>query len=295
MGILCCKKQQPPTSVVIETEPEVTVPTYSSNSDKEFNKLETTYNLLREITFNDYAYSLSKFSTENATLPDDYSAKSITYSKSDPYFKEKMSVELFQSFIENKIFKHPQVYTTAGNDETSATICKEALLEIHKALGKKLQQSDKEKGNSEDPDRVKKFHLMALGILYSSGSNVSKIKFIFDSFKENNRLVCSDDFKDFLLALCLIPAYCMLFARNKLGKNEIIGELQKETMKEILNTCELKDSLNLVEVSCKKIFSGAETGLGYDSFKYRFSDKDNGIGYLLTPKGVRKHLEINNV
>ena len=78
MGTLCAKTLQPSgpssggaSSTVIETEKEVSIQNYSSQADKEFSKLETKDNLLREILFNEYMYSLVIFSVTNATLQDD--------------------------------------------------------------------------------------------------------------------------------------------------------------------------------------------------------------------------------
>ena len=305
MGILCCKKAGVPSDMIedrenpngnklVPTEKEISIPSYASTHDKAFSKLETTYNLLREIGFEDYAYSLSIFSTENATLADDYSKKPQTYAKADAFFKESLSTELFQSFIENKIYKHPQLYTTAGSNETLASTCKDCLLEIHKNLGKKMKQSDKEKGLPDDPERVKKCHLLALGLLYCTGSNISKARIFFNLFKEGDKMTNSEELKDFLLALFLIPAYCMLFVRYKFAKNPDIGEFTKDEMQTVLNTCELKDSMHLVDVTIQTMFPGNE-GIDYETFKAKLQEKENGLGYLFSAKGVRKLLEINNV
>ena len=309
MGILCCKKDGVTSNAIedpsnpnnpkpiVPTEREISIPKYESSHDKTFSKLETTYNLLREISFEDFAYSLSIFSTENATLVDDYAKKPQTYAKADAFFKESLSLELFQSFIENKLYKHPQLYTTAGSNETLASTCKDCLLEIHKNLGKKMKQSDKEKGLPEDPERVKKCHLLALGLLYCTGSNVAKARIFFNLFKEGDKMTSSEELKDFLLALFLIPAYCLLYVRYKFAKNPDIGEFTKEEMQTVLNTCELKDSMHLVDVTIDTMFKGNESGIDYETFKTKLQlqEKENGLGYLFSAKGVRKLLEANNV
>ena len=56
-----------------EGEKEILLFSYTSEADKEFQQLETKYNLLRDIDFQDYMYSLVQFDMENATLKDDYS------------------------------------------------------------------------------------------------------------------------------------------------------------------------------------------------------------------------------
>ena len=292
MGILCCKKNQQQLSQLIETEKEIIIPSFSSSNDKEFSKLETTYNLLREINFLDYAMSLVNFSVETATLPDDYSKRPDTYEKSNPELSKPMSSDLVQSFIENKIIKHPNVYSM-GENETLISIFKDNMLQIVKSLCLKLQQKDKVKGLEKKEDRVTKLHLLGIGLLYCSGSNVSKIKVIYDIFKEGETLVASDLLADFLLSVFLIPSYCILSSRNKLKYKEL-GDFSKETMKTILDASELKDSLHLVDVTNKKLFGSDNTGIVYDKFKEMFAI-DDGVGYLISPKGVRQALLEHNV
>ena len=59
-------------------------------------KLETKFNFLRELVFSDFIYSLSTFTLENATLPDDFSKKPEKYSKKDDFFISDFSEDLFQ-------------------------------------------------------------------------------------------------------------------------------------------------------------------------------------------------------
>ena len=138
-----------------------------------------------------------------------------------------------------------------------------------------------------------KLHLLGIGLLYCSGSNVSKIKVIYDIFKEGETLVASDLLADFLLSVFLIPSYCILSSRNKLKYKEL-GDFSKETMKTILDASELKDSLHLVDVTNKKLFGSDNTGIVYDKFKEMFAI-DDGVGYLISPKGVRQALLEHNV
>ena len=65
----------------------------------------------------------------------------------------------------------------------------------------------------------------------------------------------------------------------------------------MLNTCELKDSMHLVDVTIDTMFKGNEGGIDYETFKTKLQlqEKENGLGYLFSAKGVRKLLEANNV
>lgn len=294
MGQICCPKTQQVVAQEIETEREITFPSYSSKADKDFFKLETNYNLLRDMSFADYVMSLTQFSMSNATVPDDYSNRPKSYSKNAPYYNESLTSDLFQSFIENKVLKHPQIYTKAGENETLAGIFKQNLLYIQKGLITKIESHKKTQNIEPDKESFKKSHAMAIGLIYCSGSNVSKVKFLFNLFQDNDQLTQSDAFKDFLLGLFLIPSYSLLFARNKLVSQPEIGEFPKERMKELLDCCELKDSVNLVEVICKEIFVSAQ-GLRYSQFKELFERRENSLGWMISAKGIRENLEKNNV
>lgn len=296
MGVLCCaNKKLQTTSQEIETEKEISIPSFTSNSDKELSKLEVNYNLLKEVTFSDFVCALTRFNMDNATVPEDYATKSKSYSQKAEYYNESFSADMFQSFIENKVFKHPQIYTKAGENEILSGICKETLLEVHKSLASKLNQYAKDNNLPKDPDVIKKYHIMAIGLLYCSGSNISKIRFLFELFNEEQKLVKSEALKKFLLALYLIPAYCMIFARNKVGgKFNEIGEFDKLTLKTLLDACELKDSIHLVDVTLESLFP-IDQGLNYEQFKSLFERKEDSVGWVINAKGVRSLLEKNNV
>ena len=107
----------------------------------------------------------------------------------------------------------------------------------------------------------------------------------------------SDELSDFLLSLFLIPSYCMLFARGKVG-NKIpgLGEFTKATAKEYIDFSELKDCENLVNITNERIFGENDT-ISYGVFKGKFVDEDNSknISYIFSPKGIRYMLKENNV
>ena len=296
MGNLCSKsKKKYSKSTEIEKENEIALFSYTSKPDKEFLKLETKYNFFQDISFSDYLYSLTNFEMSNATVQDDYSNKPSCYNHKDSFFNVPMSCEFFQSFLENKILKHPNLYAKAANNELLTSKFKESYLYVYKSLESKLKQNDKNNGLEDIDERIKKSHCMIFGLLFCQGTNISKIRFLFSLFEDNNLLKPTEELKEFLLSMFIMSSYCMLYASNTLGiNNPDVPQLDKGIMKNILDTCELKDSVHLVDVAIQKMF-GNTSELSYDSFKYLFNKDKDSLGWLISVKGIRHAIEENNV
>ena len=299
MGQLCAKKTQS-TSNLIETEKEISLPSYKSDGDKYYESQENKFNFFRKLNFADYLYSLVHFSSENATLEDNYDKANVNVSMEEPFFCELFSNDIFQSFIENKILKHKAIYELAGSNEKMVSIFKETFLAANNGLGLKLAQSAKEKGdeNADKNSIIKKGDAIAYGLLYCAGANYIKIRALFNLFKKDDQLKPSDKFDEFLLSIFIISSYGMVSARNKLSKFDEVGEIEKDKLKELIGTSELKDCQNMVEVTKKMLFGqDLSVGLSYQNFKDKFevNDKDNSLAFLLSSSGVRYMIQKNNV
>lgn len=299
MGKLCSKETQQ-ISNLVEHEKEFSIMSYKSDADKFYELQEHKYNYFRKMLFQDFLYSLVIYSSENSTLEDDYNKSNIEYSMNDKFYDEIFSTDYFQSFIENKILKHKALYEEAGNNERITSIFKEGFLELNNALGLKLSQDAKSKGN-ENADKnsiVKKGNVIAYGILFCGGANYVKTKALFNLFQQDGEIKKSDKFSEFLLSLFILASYAMASARNKLKKYSEIGNIEKEKLKELLDSSELKDCQNLVEVTNKLIFGqDLSASLNYADFKMKFADenKDTSLGFLLTSSGIRFMLQKHNV
>ena len=245
-------------------------------------------------------YSLVNFSSENATLKDDYINVNINYSMNDSFFNESFDNDIFQSFLENKILKHKAINNDLLNNEKAVSIFKECFLGANSGLGLKLSQDAKMKGDSsvDKNNIIKKGNCIGYGILYCQGKNYVKIESLFNLFQEDSLVKKSEKLNSFLLSLFLIPSYGMLTARTKLEKYEEIGKIKKEQLKELMDTSELKDSQNLLEVTNKLLF-GEDTyqSLNYSQFKSKFenNNKETSLAFLLSASGVRYMLAKHNV
>ena len=86
----------------------------------------------------------------------------------------------------------------------------------------------------------------------------------------------------------------MVNARNKLNKYEEIGSLSKEQFKDLIDTSELKDSQNLLDVTIKLIF-GEDTSQELNYSQFKATNKETSLAFLLSASGVRYMHTVHNV
>ena len=121
-------------------EKEIDFKYYKSNNDKFVLKLETNQNVLTFITLIEFINMLENFSPETATLPFDEPLKS-KFSSKDDFLYKKMTIDEFQSFIENKIMKSKEVSEIIGKETEVKEISIDGLRELYQALKKKIRST----------------------------------------------------------------------------------------------------------------------------------------------------------
>ena len=288
MGCNQCRKGYQKVNYLAPDEKEINFKDYSSPNDAPLSIIESSDNLFRHVALYEYINLLESFTIENSTITTEL--KKNQFSSSDEFYQKEISVEEFQSFIENKIFKIDEISTLITNNESTASIFKQICIEIYRALELKLGQHS----NSESNIVVKKKDLIPLGLIFCSCNNIEKIKLLFDLFKNENDEFCkSEELSDFMLSNFLTASYCLISARNKIGKNnESIEELKREDLIKLVNCAELKDSENLVQVFNEQFFN--KESFNWTEFKGKFEDIENGYGWIFSSKGIRRKLEENN-
>ena len=271
------------------TEKEIIAYKYTSTHDIYYNDIEGKFNILTYIQLIDYINLLEYYSSETATLQFNQPLKT-QFSSKDAFLSQPISIDNFQSFIENQLFKIPEIYEMWGNNELSFNIFKIAFLEVYSSLQLKLNQ----KYESKIEDRIKKINLIPLGILFCVSNVVSKIKLIFDLFKNENGLFTkSNELDEYLFCSFIISSYCLVSARKKVGIHyENIPELTREDIIKLVEVSELKDSNNLVNKFNKNFFNKEE--LTWEEYRSKFENID-GFQWILSSKGIRKKLEENNI
>lgn len=292
MGKLCSKGAQTETSLLVPQEEEISIPSYKSDADKLLEAQEKKYNYLSKILFQDYLYSLVNYSSDNATLDDEYTNANVNYSSNDAFFKEHFSSDQYQSFVENKILKHKALYDEAESKEKNTSIFKTFLQQFYIGLAKKLAHNHNQKGGEQADQNslITKGSLIPVALLFCSGPKYVKIRTLFNLFQDGGQLKPSENLNNFLLYLFLSAGYVMIHVRNELSAFDEFEGVERDEMKKLADSCELKDSQHLVEITNKLIFGeDLSQSLDYESFKAKFADqnKDTSLGFLLSAPGIR--------
>ena len=288
---LCCQKKLSKKelySFAPTREKEILRVKYKSNYDFLFEELEHKYNILGHIQLIDYVNLLNNYEPETATLNLTGVMKK-DYSHHDYSLSYVMTVDIFQNFIENKLYKTSEIIQLSEKKELMLSTFTEVCREIFNSLELKLNQHYEEKRN----DRITKKILISLGVLYCKSDVIGKIKLIYDLFKnDKDKFVKSEDFEKYLISSFLICSYCMLSVRKKIIRaNKKIPEMKEEDFINCLKVCQLKISQNLLKIFNENFFDKDE--FDWNEFKSKFNQKENGFQWILSPKGIRKMLEEN--
>ena len=167
---LCRKKGYQKVNYLAPDEKEINFKDYSSPNDEPLSIIESKQNFLNFVQLVEYINLLDQFTIETSTVNSERALKT-KFSGKDEFLTKEISLEEFQSFIENKIFTLEELYEITGNNEQSASIFKQICIEIYKALELKLKQHY---NNNESSVLIKKRNLLAIGMLFCASNNVEK-------------------------------------------------------------------------------------------------------------------------
>ena len=133
------------------------------------------YFLLKEIPLHVYVDLLAKV---GATKVDKEVKFDYSYHKGNIWNK-KVNEELFKKFIDD-LMRLPEVKSAKCGTEDFIAQSKLALIEMYKVMREYVLVNETETSKMEG---VLKLYLLAIGILYSKGRGVDKLKFYYDFFK----------------------------------------------------------------------------------------------------------------
>jgi hypothetical protein len=276
------------SSVFAKGESEIDFPEYESRSDKYFSLIEGKFNLISHVQLLEYMNLLEHFSLQTATLDFDGKYRS-DFSSKDEFLSTVLHQDEFQSFIENKLLNTPDVLEIYGEDEQTLSMFKDCFIKVFTSLNTKLNSFY----NVKKEEKVTKRNLVALGILFCRGQNISKVKLFFDFFKdENNNFVKSENLDNYLISLFFISSYCLLDVRIKIncpGQN--LPKIDNNLAHNLLNGNGMlqKNAENLLKYFNEKFFD--KESFTWEEFKKKFGYDDNSFSWIFSTKGIRSKLE----
>ena len=262
---------------------------YNAMSDKFLMPIENSYNLLLKIPFNEYLKVLLSFSQSGPFSMSPNSGKSsasaaITFQMLD----EPISEEVFKNFLTSRIVSNDLLYNyTLENDKQTITLFKDLLVETYRDFRKNFSIYSEDKYNI-----VRKYHLLALGMVYCSGKVKDKTELIFKLFKSSSNPNClyrSQDLNRFMLSCFLFPSCCQVFARMRMAmKYPFLGDISKEDMLSILDAFELSDLERLVKIVNGVLFKQKSCLTTKELLDVV---QDNKMEWMFCPSGIRFNLE----
>ena len=296
----CCKKEPEDTSgVFAKGESEINFPIYTSSSDEYFTLVEKDFNLIVYIQLLEYMNLLETFTIQTATVPFEGNYRH-DFSSKDAFLDNIMNQGEFQSFIENKLLSINEIVELYGEDIQTLALFKDCFLKIYSALNLRLKSF---LGNANKNDEIiTKLNLVAIGILFCRGKNISKIKLFFDLFKnENGVFIKSEKLNNYLISSFFIASYCLVSVRAFIDNEE-------KGLPKISNnlTQTLLDEKGLSQKNCEILlkffndkFFGEKEGLNWDEFKQKFSSdnkqENESFGWIFSTSGIRSKLEDKNI
>ena len=296
----CCKKEPEDTSgVFAKGESEINFPIYTSSSDEYFTLVEKDLNLIVYIQLLEYMNLLETFTIQTATVSFEGNYRH-DFSSKDPFLDNVMNQGEFQSFIENKLLSINEIVELYGEDIQTLALFKDCFLKIYSALNLRLKSF---LGNSnKNEEIITKLNLVAIGILFCRGKNISKIKLFFDLFKnENGVFIKSEKLNNYLISSFFIASYCLVSVRAFIDNEE-------KGLPKISNnlTQTLLDEKGLSQKNCEILlkyfndkFFGEKEGLNWDEFKQKFSSdnkqENESFGWIFSTSGIRSKLEDKNI
>ena len=233
MGCNFCRKQgYQRINYLAPEEKEIVLKDYSSPNDELLNILESTHNYFTQVQLVDFVNLLEQFSLETSGVITDEPMHS-NFSSKDEFLFKSLTLEEFQSFIENKILILEDISNSIKKEDI--IIFNQFCNEMYQTLESKLKEHY---NNSENSFKlIKKRNILAFGILFCDCENIEKIKLFFDIFKddEKNEFCKSDELNDFLITLFLISSYCLITSRkNIVNEQKGIRQLNENELLTIL-------------------------------------------------------------
>jgi len=269
-------------------ENEIVLKDYSSSNDALLEIIESKQNFFTKIQLVDFVNLLEQFDIESCGVITD-EPMHTHFSSEDEFLDKSMELKEFIIFIETNILTLDDLSNTIKVN--GVIFFKRFCIEMYKSLESKLKEH---KNSNINVGLIKRRNILAFGILFCDCENIEKIKLLFDIFKDNEKkeFIKNELINDFLITLFLLGSYCIINTRNNLfDEKKEIKKLEKDELLSLFKIYELNNCQKLVELFNEIFFK--KENYNWQDFKNQFEDIDNGFGWILSSKGIRRKLEEN--
>ena len=269
-------------------ENEIVLKDYSSPNDALLDIIESKQNFFTKIQLVDFVNLLEQFDIGTCGVITD-EPMHINFSSEDEFLDKSMELKEFIIFIETNILTLDDLSNTIKVN--GVIFFKRFCIEMYKSLESKLKEH---KNSNINVGLIKRRNILAFGILFCDCENIEKIKLLFDIFKDNEKkeFIKNELINDFLITLFLLGSYCIINTRNNLfDEKKEIKKLEKDELLSLYKIYELNNCQKLVELFNEIFFK--KENYNWQDFKNQFEDIDNGFGWILSSKGIRRKLEEN--
>ena len=269
-------------------ENEIVLKDYSSPNDALLDIIESKQNFFTKIQLVDFVNLLEQFDIETCGVITD-EPMHTNFSSEDEFLDKSMELKEFIIFIETNILTLDDLSNAIKVN--GVIFFKRFCIEMYKSLESKLKEH---KNSNINVSLIKRRNILAFGILFCDCENIEKIKLFFDIFKDNEKkeFIKNELINDFLITLFLLGSYCIINTRNNLfDEKKEIKKLEKDELLNLYKIYELNNCQKLVELFNEIFFK--KENYNWQDFKNQFEDIDNGFGWILSSKGIRRKLEEN--
>lgn len=259
---------------------------FKSSQDSYYDSFNKNHNLLKYIQLTEYSVLFTNFNFKNNNQLSSGDLKKNL-------FLEALDRFDFVTFLNTKIINHHLTYTMKHDE--SSQIFLDFLSKLYDIVGKGLisyASVHNKKGGEKIKDKgIKKYLLLAIGILFCEAEDSTKVDIFFHTFSnESNELELNLFLKQFLYVQCLIASFGGIWCIHDVAKvyPKAVSNVSEQDYMKALELYEVADIVEVTDKYVEKLFSGKDR-LSYDQFIDRIFSQ--GHDWIFSGSGIRNTLE----
>jgi hypothetical protein len=258
-----------------------------SMQDGYYDTFNRNNNLLKYIQLTEYAVLFTNFKFQNDNTTDCVDQK-------QNIFLENLDRFDYVGFLNTKIINH-HLLKSFKQSET-VQIFLDFLTKLYDIIGKGLisyaSMNNKKGGEKMKDKSIKKYFLLAVGILFCHTDDGTKLDIFYHTFSnESNELVLNLHLKQFLFVQCLIASFGGMWCIHDVAKiyPKAVPNVKEEDYLKALELYEVSDIVEITDKYAINLFNETSGKLTYEEFMERITNQ--GHDWIFSGAGIRNTLE----